>query len=102
MSNQNQNNIEFIGSVFQDEYNGEKIGYTLVISIDELKEATKKADHNAKVRIRIRTGRNSGKPYATVVDKSMAPIPDNGSPVAKAKPVAQVADGDTTGGDLPF
>jgi|APGre2960657404_1045060.scaffolds.fasta_scaffold08737_4 hypothetical protein len=99
MSNQNQNQVDFIGSVFQDEYNGQMIGYTLMVSIDELREAVKKADHNAKVRIRIRTGKNSGKPYASVVDKSMAPIKEEEAPTPKATPVKQSA---AAGDDLPF
>jgi hypothetical protein len=63
-----QSQLEFIGSVFNDEFNNQHVGYTIALSVEEMHRAMKKADKNAKVRIRIRTGKSSGKPYATLLE----------------------------------
>lgn len=88
-----QNQLEFIGSVFSDEFNNQHVGYTIALSVEEMHRAMQKADKNARVRIRIRTGKTSGKPYATLLE------PRDGAPSKTAKKPERAASPED---DLPF
>jgi len=85
--------LEFIGSVFSDEFNNQHVGYTIALSVEEMHRAMQKADGNAKVRIRIRTGKASGKPYATLLE------PRGGLPSKTASTPAKAT---VSADDLPF
>jgi len=89
----NQNQLEFIGNVFNDEFNNQHVGYTIALSVEEMHRAMQKADKNARIRIRIRTGKASGKPYATLLEPR-----EN----VTSKPASTPAKASVESDDLPF
>ena len=68
MSTETRPKPNYCGSVIYDEYEGQFSGYTLSLTVAEMQEAIKKADHNGRVRIRVKNGRDPKKPYAILVE----------------------------------
>jgi hypothetical protein len=58
--------INYIGNVFYNEYEGEFTGYSLYLTAEELDNAKAYLADTGRVLIKLRTGREPKKPYASI------------------------------------
>ena len=66
--------INYIGNVFYNEYEGEFTGYSLYLTAEELDNAKAYLADTGRVLIKLRTGREPKKPYASI-EAAKTPAP---------------------------
>jgi hypothetical protein len=74
-STDNKKKINYIGSVWHNEYEGEFSGYSLYLTSEDLKYAQKFLGETDRVQIKLRPGRDDAKkPYGSIeTAKTAAP-----------------------------
>ncbi len=63
---ENKGQVNFIGTGFFNEYEGEFTGCTVLLTSEDLENAKKYLGDTDRVSIQIKRGRESGKPYASI------------------------------------
>jgi len=91
------NKINYFGTVYYNEYEGNFTGYTLILTEAQLEEAKEFLGENGRVRFNIRNGKlDPKKPYSTIApDKSKAGA-------APAQQQKQYSKPQAATNDLPF